>query len=123
MPTDNELLKMRSGGAITPKEYERLMSMSHADRYRAMDKPTPRQREMVKPEKAAGGPPKLIGEAMGSPGGPYTPGAKMERQKAAAAALRMGSKKIKKKDGKPSNPHRGAYSTGGTVGGAVGGGT
>jgi hypothetical protein len=137
MPSDNELLKMRSGGAITPKEYERLMAMPHADRYRAMDKKSPRQREMVKPEKAAGGPPKMIGEAMGSPGGPYTPGAKLERQKAAAAALRADKnralkrrsgaavtpKEIKKKDGKPSNPHRGAYSTGGTVSGAVGGGT
>jgi len=132
MPTDNELLKMRSGGAITGAEYQRLMSMPKEKRYK----------EMKKPEKAAGGPPKRIGEDMGEPGGPYTPGAKakrnrelkrrsgaaitpaeMEKQKATAGAMRAGSRKIKKKDGKPSNPHRGAYSTGGTVGGAVGGGT
>ena len=127
MPSDNELLKMRSGGAITGAEFQRLMGMDHDARYAAMSKMTgaamtPREKEMVKPE--SGGKPKRIGEDMGSPGGPYTPGAKMERQKADAAALRVGSKKIKLKDGKPSNPHRGAYSTGGTRGGAsVGGGS
>ncbi len=115
MPSDNELMKQYSGGAITKAEYEKLMAMPHAERYKNMP--------MKKPEKAAGGPPKRIGADMGSPGGPYTPGAKMERQKAAAAAMRVGSKKIKLKDGKPSNPHRGAYSTGGTVSGSVGGGT
>ena len=136
MPSDNEILKMRSGGAITPKEAERLLSMPKEARYRAMQNKalkersgaaiTPREREMVKPEKAKGGPPKRIGEGMNEPGGPMTPGAKakrLEKQKAASAAMRVGSKKIKLKDGKPSNPHRGAYSTGGTVGGAVGGGT
>ena len=129
MPSDNELMKMRSGGAITAAEYKRLMAMPHAERYGKSG--------MKKPEKAKGGPPKRIGEGMGSPGGPYTPGAKMERQKAQAAAIRadrnralkaksgaaVSSREIKKKDGKPSNPHRGAYSTGGTVSGAVGGGT
>jgi len=137
MPSDNELLKMRSGGQITAAELKRLLRMDHDARYRAMDK-------MKKPEK--GGTPKRIGEGMGSPGGPYTPGAKakererhnramkeksgaavtskeLEKQKATAGAMRYGSRKIKKKDGKPSNPHRGAYSTGGTVSGAIGGGS
>ncbi len=34
MPTDNELLKMRSGGAITQAEYDRLKKMPHKDRYK-----------------------------------------------------------------------------------------
>jgi hypothetical protein len=54
---------------------------------------TPKTSTWKKPEKAKGGPPKRIGADMGSPGGPSTPGAKMERQKATAAALRVSKKK------------------------------
>ena len=35
MPSDNELMKMRSGGAITQAEYERLKKMPHKERYGA----------------------------------------------------------------------------------------
>lgn len=90
MPSDNELLKMKAGGAITPQEYERLMSMPHEARYRAMAGPKP---ELPAPE--SGGTPQRIGADMGSPGGPHTPGARMERQKADAAALR--NRALKKK--------------------------
>lgn len=53
---------------------------------------TPKTSTWKKPEKAKGGPPKKI-TTEGSPGGPYTPGAKMEKQKATAAAMRVGKKK------------------------------
>jgi hypothetical protein len=51
-------------------------------------------KEMPKPEK--GGKPKKIGEGMGSPGGPYTPGEK-EKARREAAARRARAKRAKKK--------------------------
>ncbi|NOQ49142.1 MAG: hypothetical protein GQ553_00535 [Nitrosomonadaceae bacterium] len=54
---------------------------------------TPKTSTWKKPEKAKGGPPRAIGYGMGSPGGPQTPGAKLERQKAQAGALRASKKK------------------------------
>lgn len=93
MPTDNELMKMKAGGAITPAEYQRLMAMPHEDRYRAV---AGKKIELPEPERASGGPPQRIGADMGSPGGSQTPGAKaaaLEKQKASAAALRASKKK------------------------------
>ena len=34
MPTNSELAKKLSGGAITKREYDRLMAMPHKDRYK-----------------------------------------------------------------------------------------
>lgn len=107
MPTDNELLKMRSGGAITSAEYDRLKAMPHKERYGKSG--------MKKPE--SGGKPKRI-TTEGKPGATGPGGARsIRKQRAAAAALRQRSgaavtpKEFKKTGGKPPNPHRGAKKT------------
>lgn len=78
MPSDSELKKKLTGGQITKAEYDRLMAMPHEERYGKSG--------MKRPE--SGGKPKRI-TASGPPGGPHTPGAKLEKQKAQAGAMRV----------------------------------
>lgn len=84
MPSDNELLKMRSGGAISDAEFKRLMAMPHEKRY---------ENKKLKAKSA---------------GAAVTP-AEMRRYASGMRKPGKSSGKPKTKGGKPHNPHRGAY--------------
>lgn len=55
------------------------------------------------PPPERGGKPKRIGEDMGEPGGPHTPGAKKKRKKREAERKRKAKKKAKKAAKKPDS--------------------
>jgi len=86
MPSDSELAKKLSGGAITKREYDRLMAMPHNERYAKSKNKGLKERS----------------------GAAVTP-AEMKRYAAGMREPGKSSGKPKTKGGKPHNPHRGAY--------------